>query len=160
MGGPAAAHRPFRTVRVIHSDNLSGTYKFPIRGCAHAGVASPQRIGTGMDRQNSQQRFLPQAAGCAVTSDLARVVGSPSRMASCFISNVSEVSAQTTYLELITFLFADAPTPGSHPRNALVLEWTGRTHNSASSRKLPAAPVTCRKRYSHSIVAGGLPEMS
>ena len=35
-------------------------------------------------------RLLPQSAGYAITSDLASVVGSPSRMASGFISNVSE----------------------------------------------------------------------
>lgn len=34
---------------------------------------------------------LPQAAGSAITSDLASVSGSPSRMASCSISNVSQV---------------------------------------------------------------------
>ena len=34
---------------------------------------------------------LPQAAGFAITSDLASVSGSPSRMASCSISNVSRV---------------------------------------------------------------------
>jgi hypothetical protein len=33
----------------------------------------------------------PQAAGCTITSDLASVVCSPSRMASGSISNVSEV---------------------------------------------------------------------
>jgi hypothetical protein len=32
-----------------------------------------------------------QTAGCAITSDLASVVCSPSRMASRYISNVSEV---------------------------------------------------------------------
>ena len=36
------------------------------------------------------QRLLPQTAGSAITSDLASVVGSPSRMASSSISNVSE----------------------------------------------------------------------
>jgi dethiobiotin synthetase len=35
-------------------------------------------------------RLLPQTAGCAVTSDLASVVCSPSRMASSHISNVSK----------------------------------------------------------------------
>ena len=35
-------------------------------------------------------RLLPQSAGSAITSDLASVVGSPSRMASSFISNVSQ----------------------------------------------------------------------
>ncbi len=34
---------------------------------------------------------IPQTAGCAITSDLASVVCSPSRMASGYISNVSEV---------------------------------------------------------------------
>jgi uncharacterized protein len=41
-------------------------------------------------------RPLPQAAGFAITSDLASVVGSPSRMASSSISNVSEVQAMTS----------------------------------------------------------------
>lgn len=35
-------------------------------------------------------RLLPQSAGFAITSDLANVVGSPSRMASSSISNVSQ----------------------------------------------------------------------
>jgi len=35
-------------------------------------------------------RLLPQAAGFAITSDLASVVNSPSRMASSPISNVSQ----------------------------------------------------------------------
>ena len=38
-------------------------------------------------------RLLPQSAGCAITSDLASVVDSPSRMASSSISNVSEAGA-------------------------------------------------------------------
>ena len=37
--------------------------------------------------------LLPQTAGFAITSDLASAVGSPSRMASSSISNVSEVQA-------------------------------------------------------------------
>jgi pantothenate kinase type III len=39
-------------------------------------------------------RLLPQSAGHAITSDSARVVGSPSRMASGFISNVSEADGE------------------------------------------------------------------
>ncbi len=35
--------------------------------------------------------LLPQTAGYTITSDLASVVCSPSRMASSYISNVSEV---------------------------------------------------------------------
>ena len=37
-----------------------------------------------------ESRLLPQAAGSAITSDLASVVGSPSRMASSSTSNVSQ----------------------------------------------------------------------
>jgi len=46
-----------------------------------------QAAGAGMPSPH----LLPQTAGCAITSDLASVVGSPSRMASCSTSNVSEV---------------------------------------------------------------------
>ncbi len=44
-------------------------------------------MGAGM----AAMHLLPQTAGYAITSDLASVVCSPSRMASRFISNVSEV---------------------------------------------------------------------
>ncbi len=43
--------------------------------------------------------LLPQAAGCAITSDLASVVGSPSRMASSSISNVSKVDMHVLFLD-------------------------------------------------------------
>src|SRR5574340_189424 len=49
-----------------------------------------QAAGAGMPSPH----LLPQTAGCAITSDLASVVGSPSRMASCSTSNVSEVDIQ------------------------------------------------------------------
>jgi len=49
------------------------------------GGAEPSGAGAGASH------LLPQSAGCAITSDLASVVGSPSRMASNSISNVSEV---------------------------------------------------------------------
>src|SRR3989338_3906546 len=45
-----------------------------------------QASGAGM----APPRLLPQTAGSAITSDLASVVDSPRRMASSFISNVSE----------------------------------------------------------------------
>ncbi len=48
------------------------------------GAAEPTGAGA------TASRLLPQAAGFAVTSDLASVVGSPSRMASSSTSNVSE----------------------------------------------------------------------
>ncbi|MBI4937224.1 MAG: hypothetical protein HY846_03240 [Nitrosomonadales bacterium] len=53
------------------------------------GTAMTRRCvasGAGM----AVSRLLPQSAGYAITSDLASVVGSPSRMASSSTSNVSE----------------------------------------------------------------------
>jgi predicted CoA-binding protein len=47
----------------------------------------PRHGGAGV----AASHLLPQSAGYAITSDLASVVGSPSRMASSSISNVSEV---------------------------------------------------------------------
>ena len=62
------------------------------RGClrlldvrARHGEAEPSSAGV------PASHLLPQSAGCAITSDLASVVCSPSRMASSSISNVSEV---------------------------------------------------------------------
>lgn len=49
------------------------------------GAAEPTGAGA------TASHLLPQAAGFAITSDLAGVVSSPSRMASSSISNVSEV---------------------------------------------------------------------
>ncbi len=49
------------------------------------GAAEPAGAGV------AASHLLPQSAGYAITSDLASVVGSPSRMASSSISNVSEV---------------------------------------------------------------------
>ncbi|MBI5627256.1 MAG: hypothetical protein HY935_08705 [Nitrosomonadales bacterium] len=59
--------------------------------------------GRGSSRQSPQRMLakaashplpLPQSAGCVITSDLARVVGSPSRMASSSTSNVSRDAAR------------------------------------------------------------------
>ena len=52
------------------------------------GEAEPS--GAGVDASH----LLPQTAGFAITSDLASVVGSPSRMASSSISNASKVRIQ------------------------------------------------------------------
>jgi hypothetical protein len=49
------------------------------------GGAEPSGAGV------AASHLLPQSAGYAITSDLASVVGSPSRMASSSTSNVSEV---------------------------------------------------------------------
>ena len=67
------------------------------RGLTLAGwVANvPEEDGTTRRCEASgagvpSDRLLPQTAGYAITSDLASVVGSPSRMASSFTSNVSK----------------------------------------------------------------------
>jgi single-stranded-DNA-specific exonuclease len=44
-----------------------------------------------LDERNAARQLLPQTAGFAITSDLASVVGSPSRMASSSTSNVSQL---------------------------------------------------------------------
>ncbi len=53
------------------------------------GAAQPTGAGV------AASHLLPQTAGFAITSDLASVVGSPSRMASSSISNVSKVRPAT-----------------------------------------------------------------
>ncbi len=62
-----------------------------------------QAAGAGMPSPH----FLPQTAGCAITSDLASVVGSPSRMASCSTSNVSEVDIRP-FLDDMAASYANA----------------------------------------------------
>ncbi len=59
---------------------------------ARHGEAEP--YGAGVPASH----LLPQSAGYTITSDSASVVGSPSRMASRFISNVSEVRLICTEL--------------------------------------------------------------
>src|SRR3989338_5274666 len=74
-----------------------------------------QATGAGMP----PPRLLPQTAGCALTSDLASVVGSPSRMASSSISNVSEADGKDVMPEVRRVLelmrrFSDAVRGGGH----------------------------------------------
>ena len=52
--------------------------------------AGTTRCAQAQDAGVPSPRLLPQTAGSAITSDLASVVGSPSRMASSSISNVSK----------------------------------------------------------------------
>src|SRR5512135_2007319 len=54
-----------------------------------------QAIGAGM----AALHLLPQSAGCAITSDLARVVCALSRMASCFTSNVSQLQLEMFFAD-------------------------------------------------------------
>ena len=49
-----------------------------------------QMIGNSQAAVVGESRLFPQTAGSAITSDLASVVGSPSRMASSSTSNVSQ----------------------------------------------------------------------
>ena len=62
-----------------------------------------QATGAGMPPLH----LLPQTAGCAITSDLASVVDSPSRMASSSISNVSEVDIRP-FLDDMAGCYANA----------------------------------------------------
>ena len=50
-----------------------------------------ERLAIPLSQQAGKWLVIPQTAGCAITSDSASVVCSPSRMASSYISNVSEV---------------------------------------------------------------------
>ncbi len=45
-------------------------------------------LANPLSQQAGKWLVIPQTAGFAITSDLARVVCVPSRMASCFTSNV------------------------------------------------------------------------
>ena len=45
-------------------------------------------LANPLSPQAGKWLVIPQTAGCAITSDLASVVCSPSRMASSYISNV------------------------------------------------------------------------
>jgi hypothetical protein len=73
--------------RVAQALKGFGYHIFPVR--PRHGGAEP----SGAEVVASH--LLPQSAGYAITSDLASVVGSPSRMASSSISNVSEVRPLT-----------------------------------------------------------------
>ena len=70
--------------RAMRGETLHNTLVFigDVDGMTRCAQAS----GAGMP----SPRLLPQSAGYAITTDLASVVGSPSRMASSSISNVSE----------------------------------------------------------------------
>ncbi|MDO8810966.1 MAG: DHH family phosphoesterase, partial [Gallionella sp.] len=59
----------------------------------HLAARLPLRYGTGkpFDEREAAKQLFPQSAGYAITSDLASVVDSPSRMASSSISNVSQL---------------------------------------------------------------------
>ena len=48
-------------------------------------------LANPLSQQAGKWLVIQQPVGFTITSDLARVVCAPSRMASCFISNVSEV---------------------------------------------------------------------
>jgi UDP-N-acetylmuramoylalanine--D-glutamate ligase len=91
---------PHRVERVAEMDGI--TYYDDSKGTnVGATVAALQGLG-GMTRCAQASgagvpppRLLPQSAGSAITNDLASVVGSPSRMASSSISNVSEAGCKS-----------------------------------------------------------------
>jgi single-stranded-DNA-specific exonuclease len=59
----------------------------------HLAAQLPLRYGSNSssDKGEAAKQLLPQTAGSAITSDLASVAGSPSRMASSSSSNVSQL---------------------------------------------------------------------
>jgi len=77
---PNPARPSFRVAQGLQG---FGYHIMPVRP-RHGGV---EPSGAGV----AASHLLPQSAGYAITSDLASVVGSPSRMASSSTSNVSEV---------------------------------------------------------------------
>ena len=92
-----------RMLRSIHTIAVVGLSPNPARpsfGVASAMQAHGYRIVPVRSRHGGAEpssagvtatHLLPQSAGYAITSDLASVVGSPSRMASSSTSNVSKV---------------------------------------------------------------------
>ena len=82
--------------RLILWQRTHGRHDLPWQG-ANGMTRCAQASGAGMP----SPRRLPQSAGSAITSDLASVVGSPSRMASRSISNVSEADAYRVWLSEI-----------------------------------------------------------
>ena len=79
------------TVLSRHPESVAAKCGVGVR--PRRGGAEPSGAGV------AALHLLPQTAGFAITSDLASVVGSPGRMASSSISNVSEVHAMTSLNE-------------------------------------------------------------
>ena len=112
-GSKAAGHPPAYSSRV-QTKQLKHTEKVQPRhgGAEHsgAGVAAShllmKRLAIRLGRQNSaaESLVIPQTAGFAITSDLASVVCSPSRMASSFTSNVSKVRLYGTPALLLAWV--------------------------------------------------------
>ncbi len=84
------------TVSILHERSEVADC-LPLVRCAiamSAGMAALHLLGkttshsTRLQKAAAKSLVIPQTAGYAITSDLASVVCSPSRMASSFISNV------------------------------------------------------------------------
>ncbi len=103
-------------VRLIRWQRKHGRHDLPWQGmdgmtrCAQAsGAEMPSHRlldettshSTRLQEAAAKSLVIPQSAGSAITSDLASVVGSPSRMASSSTSNVSEADAYRVWLSEI-----------------------------------------------------------
>ena len=76
----------------------------------------------------SPPRLLPQTAGAAITSDLASVVDSPSRMASSSISDVSEANGKP----YLSFCSNDYLGLAGHPRLIAALQAGAQRYGAGS----------------------------
>ena len=102
--------------RLIHWQCTHGRHDLPWQGAdgmtrraqaSGAGMPSHRLLdettshSTRLQEAAAKSLVIPQSAGFAITSDLVSVVGSPSRMASSSISNVSEADAYRVWLSEI-----------------------------------------------------------
>ncbi|MDP1635305.1 MAG: DUF1731 domain-containing protein [Gallionellaceae bacterium] len=100
LSGSAIGYYGGRGDEVLEETSAAGT-DFPAQLCVdwEAAASAAEKYGVRPRHGGAEpsgagvaaSHLLPQTAGFAITSDLASVVGSPSRMASSSISNVSEV---------------------------------------------------------------------
>ncbi len=109
-----AAHFGIHPQCVIHAGTTDSTAAFiaadgMTRRCEASGAGMPSHRLLPQRKGGSEAAGHPpayssrvQSAGCAITSDLASVVCSPSRMASGFSSNVSEAGIDETGVGVTT----------------------------------------------------------
>ena len=96
-GLPHRVERVAEINGVVYYDDSKGT-NVGATVAALQGLGGMTRCAQASGAGMPPPRLLPQSAGSAITSDLASVVGSPSRMASSSISNVSEAGSKAVLI--------------------------------------------------------------